>query len=67
MDRIIDVIRDDAVATTRKLAIEEGVFAEMSSGGAMLAALQIASEEKDAVIVSFVCDRGDRYLMSDLF
>ena len=67
VDRIIDISRDDAVATTRRLAKEEGIFAGMSSGGAMFAALQIASEEKDAVIVSIVCDRGDRYLSSDLF
>ena len=67
VDRIIDISRDDAVATTRKLATHEGIFAGMSSGGAMFAALQIASEEKDAVIVSIVCDRGDRYLSSDLF
>ncbi|MFT4533126.1 MAG: cysteine synthase B [Saprospiraceae bacterium] len=67
VDRIIDISSEDAVATTRKLAIEEGIFAGMSSGGAMFAALQVASEEKDAVIVSIVCDRGDRYLSSDLF
>ena len=67
VDRIIDISTDDAVATTRRLAKEEGIFAGMSSGGAMFAALQIANEEKDAIIVSIVCDRGDRYLSGDLF
>jgi len=67
VDRIIDVSRDNAVATTRKLATEEGILAGMSSGGAMYAALQVAQEVQDAVIVSIVCDRGDRYLSSDLF
>lgn len=67
VDRIIDISRDNAVTTTRRLATEEGILAGMSSGGAMYAALQIAKEEKEAVIVSIVCDRGDRYLSSDLF
>ncbi len=67
VDRIIDIDTADAVSTTRRLAKEEGIFAGMSSGGAMFAALQIANEEKDAIIVSIVCDRGDRYLSSDLF
>jgi len=67
VDRIVDVSRDNAVATTRKLATDEGILAGMSSGGAMYAALQIASEVEDAVIVSIVCDRGDRYLSSSLF
>ncbi len=67
VDRIIDISRDNAVATTRRLATEEGILAGMSSGGAMYAALQVAQEEEEAVIVSIVCDRGDRYLSSDLF
>jgi len=67
VDRIIDISRENAVATTRRLAKEEGILAGMSSGGAMFAALQIAREVDDAVIVSIVCDRGDRYLSSDLF
>lgn len=67
VDRIIDISRDNAVAITRRLATEEGILAGMSSGGAMYAALQIAQEEEEAVIVSIVCDRGDRYLSSDLF
>ena len=67
VDRIIDISRENAIATTRKLATEEGILAGMSSGGAMYAALQIAQEEEEAIIVSIVCDRGDRYLSSDLF
>ena len=67
VDRIIDVSRDDAIAATRRLATEEGILAGMSSGGALTAALQVASEIERGVIVSIVCDRGDRYLSSELF
>ena len=51
----------------RRLAREEGVFSGVSSGGAMVAALQVASEVENAVIVTIVCDRGDRYVSSGLF
>ncbi len=67
VDRIIDVSTEQATAMTRRLASEEGILAGMSSGGAMTAALQVASEIDEGVIVSIVCDRGDRYLSSDLF
>ncbi len=67
VDRIIDVSTDNAVSTTRNLASQEGILAGMSSGGAMYAALKVASEEENAVIVAIVCDRGDRYLSSELF
>lgn len=67
VDRIVDVSADEAVATTRRLAREEGVFAGMSSGGAVAAALRIASELREGVVVVIVCDRGDRYLSSNLF
>ncbi|HCD51364.1 MAG TPA: cysteine synthase B, partial [Balneolaceae bacterium] len=67
VDRVIDVSQDEAVSTTRKLASHEGILAGMSSGGAMTAALQVASEIESGVIVTIVCDRGDRYLSSDLF
>ncbi|MEQ9310786.1 MAG: cysteine synthase CysM [Balneolaceae bacterium] len=67
VDRIIDVSADEATSMTRRLAIEEGIFAGMSSGGAMTAALKIASEIEEGVIVSIICDRGDRYLSSELF
>jgi cysteine synthase B len=55
------------VATTRSLAQREAVFAGMSSGGAGWAAIQLAKEIESGVIVFIVCDRGDRYLSSDLF
>ncbi len=67
VDRIIDVSEDDAVSMTRRLAKEEGILAGMSSGGGLSAALKVASEIKSGVIVFIVCDRGDRYLTSDLF
>jgi cysteine synthase B len=52
---------------TRRLAREEGIFAGISSGGAMHAALQLSQEVENAVIVSIVCDRGDRYLSTGVF
>jgi cysteine synthase B len=67
VDRIMDISEVDAVAMTRKLAREEGVFAGMSSGGALSAALKLATELKEGVIVFICCDRGDRYLSTDLF
>jgi S-sulfo-L-cysteine synthase (O-acetyl-L-serine-dependent) len=67
VDRIIDVTQADATASTRRLAREEGIFGGMSSGGAMFAALKLAEEIEEGIIVSIVCDRGDRYLSSDLF
>ena len=67
VDRIVDVSEEDAVAMTRRLAREEGIFAGMSSGGAMKAALQLASELEEGLIVVIACDKGDRYLSSNLF
>jgi len=67
VDRVVDVQESDAVTMTRRLAKEEGVLAGMSSGGALWAAMKIASEIKSGTIVFIVCDRGDRYLSSDLF
>jgi cysteine synthase B len=67
VDRTIDVAETDAIAMTRRLAKEEAIFAGMSSGGAMHAAIQLANEIETGVIVSIVCDRGDRYLSSGLF
>jgi cysteine synthase B len=67
VDRIIDVSEAEATSMTRRLAKEEGILAGMSSGGALTAALKIASEIKSGVIVFIICDRGDRYLSSDLF
>src|SRR5450432_615184 len=67
VDRIMDVTQEEAVLFTRRLAKEEGIFAGMSSGGAASAAIRLASELSSGVIVFIACDRGDRYLSSDLF
>ena len=67
VDRVIEVTQDASEEMTRRLAAEEGIFAGISSGGGLLAALQVASEVKDAVIVHIVCDRGDRYLSTGVF
>lgn len=67
VDRVMDITEDEAVSTTRKLAKDEGVFAGMSSGGAASAALRIAKEIDKGIIVFIACDRGDRYLSSNLF
>lgn len=67
VDRIVDIAESEARTYTRRLAREEGILAGMSSGGALRAALQIASEIEKGLIVFIVCDRGDRYLSSDLF
>ena len=67
VDRVIDISEEHAVHMTRRLAREEGILAGMSSGGAFGAAMKIASEIESGVIVFIVCDRGDRYLSSDLF
>ena len=67
VDRIIDVTQQEAEETTRALAAQEGIFAGVSSGGALSAALRLAREVEDAVIVSIVCDRGDRYLSTGVF
>lgn len=67
VDRVIDIDQADAIEKSRLLAKKEGVFAGMSSGGALHAALQVAQEIQSGVIVFIVCDRGDRYLSSDLF
>lgn len=67
VDRIIDVSQQDATLMARKLAKEEAIFSGMSSGGAAWAALKLAAELESGVIVFIVCDRGDRYLSSDLF
>lgn len=67
VDRVIDVSQEEATNMTRRMAREEGVLAGMSSGGALTAAMKLASEIEEGVIVHIVCDRGDRYLSSDLF
>lgn len=67
VDRIIEVDQLSAENTTRRLAAEEGIFAGISSGGAVYAALQLAKEVEHAIIVAIVCDRGDRYLSTGVF
>jgi cysteine synthase B len=67
VDRVMDVSQKDATEMTRQLAKTEGIFAGMSSGGAASAAFRLAKELTSGVIVFIVCDRGDRYLSSDLF
>ncbi len=67
VDREIDIDQDTAEETTRRLAREEGIFCGISSGGAVAAALLLAREVENAVIVSIICDRGDRYLSTGVF
>ncbi|MFC2148005.1 cysteine synthase CysM [Bacteroidota bacterium] len=67
VDQIMEVSEDEARIMAKRLAREEGIFAGMSSGGATVAALKLAASLKSGLIVSIICDRGDRYLSSDLF
>lgn len=67
VDRIEYVSQADAEAMTRRLAMEEGIFSGISSGGALAVALRIAAQVENATIVSIVCDRGDRYLSTGVF
>ncbi|MPQ76093.1 cysteine synthase CysM [Hydrogenovibrio sp. JE_KL2] len=67
VDRTIDMSQALAEDTMKRMAKEEGIFAGVSSGGAMAAALQIANETENALIVTIVCDRGDRYLSTGVF
>ena len=67
VDRIEPVSQGEAEEMTRRLAREEGIFAGISSGGAIAAALRIAAQVENATIVTIVCDRGDRYLSTGVF
>ncbi len=67
VDRIIDVGQHLAEETTRELAVQEGIFCGVSSGGAVAAALQLSAELENAIIVAIICDRGDRYLSTNIF
>lgn len=67
VDQILEVSEQEARDMTKRLAEEEGIFAGMSSGGSVATAIKVANEIDSGVIVAIICDRGDRYLSSDLF
>tara|TARA_B110000971_G_scaffold196426_1_gene211549 strand:- start:130 stop:1023 length:894 start_codon:yes stop_codon:yes gene_type:complete len=67
VDQVIEVNEEEAKAMSQRLASEEGIFAGMSSGGSVLAAIKVAEKLEKGVVVAIVCDRGDRYLSSTLF
>ncbi len=67
VDRVLDITQQESEQMMRRLAREEGIFAGISSGGAVAAALKISAEVENAVIVAIICDRGDRYLSTGLF
>ncbi|PWS33098.1 cysteine synthase CysM [Pedobacter paludis] len=67
VDRVMDITENEAVEMARKLARKEGIFGGMSTGGACAAAIKLAKEIDKGIIVFIACDRGDRYLSSDLF
>lgn len=67
VDRTMDIAEEEARIMTNRLAREEAIFCGMSSGGAVAAAVRLSRELESGVIVCIICDRGDRYLSSDLF
>ena len=67
VDEVIDVKQSDAEATMQALAVEEGIFCGVSSGGSVFAALELSTKVENATIVAIVCDRGDRYLSTGVF
>lgn len=67
VDTILDIEEDEALTMMKRLACEEGIFCGVSSGGAVAGALRIAQTVENAVIVSIICDRGDRYLSTGVF
>lgn len=67
IDMTLDVTQDEAETMMRRLAAEEGIFAGVSSGGALAAAMKVSEQVENAVIVSIVCDRGDRYISTGVF
>lgn len=67
VDQVMDISQAEAEQTMRRLAIEEGIFCGVSSGGSVSAALKISQQVENAVIVAIICDRGDRYLSSGIY
>ena len=67
VDRVLDISQEESEVTMRRLAVEEGIFAGVSSGGCVAGALQVAGEVSNAVIVAIICDRGDRYLSTGVY
>lgn len=67
VDKIIDVSEEESVTMARRLAREEGIFAGMSSGGAVAAAMKLSQKIEEGLVVCIICDQGDRYLSSSLF
>jgi len=67
VDRVMEVTQSESEEMTRRLAREEGIFCGISSGGATVAALRLSQELSNAVIVTIICDRGDRYLSTGVF
>ncbi len=67
VDRIMDVSQSSAEQTTRNLAIQEGIFSGISAGGAVASAIELSREVNNAIIVTIICDRGDRYLSTGVF
>tara|TARA_Y100000814_G_scaffold42204_1_gene26441 strand:+ start:348 stop:1241 length:894 start_codon:yes stop_codon:yes gene_type:complete len=67
VDKVIDVDQTDAETTMRSLAVEEGIFCGVSSGGSVFAALELSARVENATIVAIICDRGDRYLSTGVF
>ena len=67
VDTIMEISEQEAREMTKRLALEEGIFAGMSSGGSVAVAVKVANQLESGVVVAIVCDRGDRYLSSDLF
>jgi cysteine synthase B len=67
VDQMIDMDQSLAEETMRRLAAEEGIFCGVSSGGAVAAALKLSEQLKDSIIVSIICDRGDRYISTGVF
>ena len=67
VDRIMDVSQASAEQSTRDLATHEGIFSGISAGGAVASAIELSKQVNDAVIVTIICDRGDRYLSTGVF